>query len=159
MHRGLIPIKLEALSSITYSAGIPRKPPDQPPSAGLPDFAYVKFEGWHSGTKDVDYMLAMIAAHQRVTNAVGVIVDLTDFDYSCGEEMEWIFDVGWEWAYECQRPLAIIVGPQCKSGLQTLDAEVFEENCVESYADAVELIAKKRVLYDENVKRATDRVS
>jgi len=143
----LTPVSLEALSDIHYSVAL--GPGHQ---SSLPEFLYVAFTGVYpigsAGATDAKFLDSMMVAFQRAWHAESLIVDLSGLDYQWGDQMDFIFDVGYELPSRCHKPLAIIVGDGCRDALKTLSPEDFERHCVESLEDAVSRIRALKPEYE-----------
>lgn len=139
----LVPVSLDALSDIKYTVALA---PHQ--NYSTPEFMVVAFCGQYRdgsmGAPDATFIAAIMEAVQRAWYTDSLIVDLTGLAYHWGDEMDWIHDVGLFHPSPCYKPLAIIVGDKCREALKTLAPEEYEENCVESFDDALKLIRRKR---------------
>lgn len=143
----LIPVSFDQLSDITYSISLA---PDEEYST--PEFVVVKFKGAYrggsSGRTDAIFLVAIMEAVQCAWFTKALIIDFTDLSYHWGDEMNWIHDVGQILPSPCHKPMAIIVGDQCCTALQTLEPEEYDKHCVDSFDDAVALIRSRKPEYD-----------
>lgn len=72
------------------------------------------------GGPDARYMLAMGEAGVRAWEPDGLILDLTELKYHWGNDLEELINIGHRRFGIESLPLAIIVGPGCESGVQSL---------------------------------------
>jgi hypothetical protein len=139
----LVPVSLETLSTIRYTVSLA---PHEPYTT--PEFLVVAFTGQYrdgsSGGPDATFMAAVMKAVQRAWHTDALIVDLSGMAYRWGDEMDWIHDVGRFQPSPCHKPLAIIVGDNCRDALKSLAPEEYKQNCVESFDEAFALIRTKK---------------
>ncbi len=147
----LVPVSLEQLSDIRYSVALA-------PHARFeePEFLYVSFEGNYrpgsSGAPDATFLMAVMAALDRAWYAEAFIVDFTELTYTWGDEMDWIWGIGWQTWCRCHRPLAIIVGDGCQKALRTLDPDAFSTYCLDSFDEALASVRRQKADYDACIK-------
>jgi hypothetical protein len=138
----LIPVSFEELSGIEFTVALA---PHERNST--PEFLLVTFTGAYrhgaAGADDATFIAAIMEAAQRAWYTDSLIIDLSELAYYWGDEMDWIHDVGHDQLSTCHKPLAIIVGDDCRHALKTLAPEEYEMNCVESFDDALNLIRRK----------------
>ena len=143
----LVPVSFNELSDITYSVSL--APHER---YSTPEFAVVKFTGSYrdgaAGKPDALFLIAITEAVQKAWFTTSLIIDFSDLKYDWGDEMDWIHDVGQFMPSPCSKPLAIIVGDQCRDALQTLSPEEYNENCVESFDDAISHIRTRKQDFD-----------
>ncbi len=146
----LIPVSFESLSSITHSVSLP--PHDR---FDKPEFVCVAFSGSYrdgaEGTSDATYIVSIMEAVQRAWYTECLIIDLTDLIYKWGDNMAWVYGIGWSGQTRCQKPLAIIVSGKCRKALSTLSPNDYNACCVETLEDAVELVRSKKPEYDRRI--------
>ncbi len=139
----LQPISLETLSGIRHSASLP--PHER---FSQPEFLHVAFRGdYRSGAEgkpDALYITSTIAALDTAWYSKAFIIDLTDLKYDWGDEMSWVRGIGWQPTFRAHRPLAVIVGDQCRAALQTLDPDQYQLYAVESFDDALGSIRRQK---------------
>lgn len=144
----LVPVSFEKLSNIKYSIAL--APHER---CSTPEFVVVKFTGVYrygsAGRPDALFLVSMLAAVQKAWFTTSLIIDFTDFSYEWGDEMNWIHDVGRFLPSPCDKPLAIVVGDQCRAALQTLSPDDYNQNCVKSFDDAVALIRSRKPEFDQ----------
>ena len=143
----LVPVSLAALSDIEYTVAL--APHEQ---YSTPEFLVVTFSGRYRdgsmGAPDATFIAAVMEAIQRAWYTDSLVVDLSGLAYYWGDEMDWIHDVGRFQPSPCHKPLAIIVGDECREALKSLAPEEYEQNCVESFDDALRLIRSKKPEFD-----------
>jgi hypothetical protein len=143
----LVPVSFEKLSDITYSIALA---PHEKHS--IPEFLVVKFTGKYrdgsSGRTDAIFLVAIMEAVQKAWFSAALIIDFTDLSYHWGDEMDWIHEVGRFHPSPCHKPMAIIVGDQCRTALKSLAPEEYDQHCVESLDDAVALIRSRKPDFD-----------
>ncbi|EMI21736.1 hypothetical protein RMSM_01343 [Rhodopirellula maiorica SM1] len=146
----LQPISLETLSGIRHSASLP--PHER---FSQPEFLHVAFHGEYrpgaEGKPDALYITAAIAALDTAWCSEAFIVDLTDLKYNWGDEMSWLWSIGYQQTFRAQRPLAVIVGDSCRNALQTLDPDEYKLHAVKSFDDALVSIRRQKPEYDAKV--------
>ena len=143
----LQPISLETLSGIRYSASLaPHKEFEQP------EFIHVAFRGEYQdgsmGKPDALYLTATIAALDTAWYSQAFIIDLTELKYDWGDEMDWVWGIGWQGWCCAQRPLAIIVSDLCRDALKSLAPDEYEKHAVETFDDALASIRRQKPEYD-----------
>lgn len=143
----LIPVSLDTLSDIRYSVSLaPHETFTQP------EFLHVAFRGVYRdgsmGKSDATYIMAIMEALDRAWYSKAFIIDLTELTYNWGDEMSWLWDIGWQKWCRCQRPLAVVIGVKCREALQTLDPDEFGKYAVESFNDALSLIRQQKPGYE-----------
>lgn len=143
----LTPVSIEKLSDIKFTAAL--APHERVSSS---EFLLVAFTGVYrdgsAGAPDATFIAAIMEAAQRAWYTDSVIIDLSGLAYHWGDEMDWIHDVGYDYGSRCHKPLAIIVGDDCRDALKTLAPAEYELNCVESLDEALELIRRKKPEFD-----------
>ena len=140
-------VSFESLSAITYSVSLP---PHQQYSS--PEFVHVSFSGQYRngsvGAPDATFIVAIMEAVQRAWYTECMILDFSDLSYQWGDNMEWVYDIGWSGHTRCHKPLAIIVSDKCREALRSLSPDDFDEYCVDSLEKAIDLIRLKKPEYD-----------
>ena len=146
----LQPISLETLSLIRHSASLP--PHER---FSQPEFLHVAFSGEYrsgaEGKPDALYITSTMAALDTAWYSKAFIVDLTELTFDWGDEMSWLWDIGYQQTFRAQRPLAVIVGDGCRAALQTLDPDEYKLHAVESFDDALASIRRQKPKYDAKV--------
>lgn len=151
---GLVPISLEQLSEVQYSAALA-------PHATFekPEFLYAAFRGAYrsgsAGSPDATYIMAVMAALDRAWRPDAFIVDLSELTYTSGDEMRWIWDLGSQ-TCRCRRPLAVIAGDGCRHALLTLNPDEFSRHCADTFHDALTSIRLQKAEYDACIKELPD---
>lgn len=143
----LTPVSLESLSNITYSVALP-----QTERFKMPEFVYVAFSGQYrdgsKGEPDATFIVSIMKAVQSAWYSECLIIDLTDLTYSWGDNMGWVYGIGWSGQTRCRNPMAIIVSDKCRNALRTLSPACYNDYCVETLEEAVDLIRSKKPEYD-----------
>lgn len=146
----LTPVSLESLSAITHSVALP-----QHERFASPEFVYVAFRGRYrdgaEGTPDATYIVSIMEAVQCAWYTECLIIDLADVIYNWGDNMAWVYGIGWSGESRCQKPLAIIVSDKCRKALKTLAPDDYKDHCVESLEQAVDLIRSKKLEYNRRM--------
>lgn len=146
----LTPVSFESLSSITHSVALP--PHER---FDTPEFVYAAFSGRYrdgaEGAPDATYIVSIMEAVQRAWYTKSLIIDLTDLIYDWGDNMEWVYGIGWSGQTGCHKPLALIVSDKCRKALSTLSPDDYKDCCVESLEEAVELVRSKKPEYDRRM--------
>ena len=147
----LQPISLETLSAIRHTASLP--PHER---FSRPEFIYVGFSGEYrsgaEGKPDALYITSTIAALDTAWYSDAFIIDLTSLKYDRGDEMSWLWSIGWKPVFRAHRPLAVIVGDQCRAALLTLDPDEYNRYAVDSFDDALNSIRLQKPAYDATVE-------
>jgi hypothetical protein len=143
----LVPVSFATLSNLKYSVALaPHK------QFTTPEFVVVTFTGRYrdgsAGAPDATFIASIMEAVQRAWYTDSLIIDLSGLAYNWGDEMDWIHDIGIFHPSPCKKPLAIIVGHECRDALQSLAPDEYNQNCVESFDDALALIRSKRPTFD-----------
>jgi len=143
----LSPVSFKSLSSITYVIALPRHERFK-----TPEFVHVSFSGRYrdgaEGAPDATFIVAIMEAVQRAWYSECLIIDLTDLTYEWGDNMAWVYGIGWSGKTRCHKPLAIIVSEKCRKALRTLSPDDFDDDCVDSLDEAVDLVRSKKPEYD-----------
>ncbi|MEM8533931.1 MAG: hypothetical protein AAGF95_24010 [Chloroflexota bacterium] len=144
----LIPVSFEELSDIKYTVALTPHAP-----YATPEFLVVTFTGVYrdgsAGNTDATFMVAIMEGVQRAWFTKSLIIDLSGLTYWWGDEMSWIYRVGHFQPSPCYKPLAIIVGDNCRDALQTLDPEQYNQHCVQSFEEALTLIRSEKPKFDK----------
>ncbi len=84
----LTPTSFDDLSELQYRVSLPaQNGQDRYP------FVHVAFSGTYADRDDAVFILAIMAAVQTAWFSPTLIIDLTAFSYTSGDEMEWIVAV------------------------------------------------------------------
>lgn len=148
----LVPVSLEGLSGLTHTIALAPHQKFEPP-----EFVSVSFVGKYRdgslGRDDARYISAVLAAVDRAWFWQALILDLAQLHYRWGDDLTCIFHLGTLSWSQCDRPLAIVVGDECRGALKTLAPGSYEIYCVESHQEAVGLIRKQRPEYERCMER------
>ena len=146
----LTPVSFESLSSITYSVALP-----QCDRFDTPEFVYVAFSGQYrdgaEGAPDATFIVSIMEAVQRAWYTDCLIIDLTELVYDWGDNMAWVYGIGWSGQTRCHKPMAIIVSDKCRKALRTLAPDDYDDYCVDSLEEAVALVRTKKPEYDRRM--------
>lgn len=55
-----------------------------------------------------------------LNSVLGIILDLSDFEYNCGDEFEMLFGIGGKFRYMYGFPTYLILGEKCQERICTL---------------------------------------
>lgn len=128
-----------------------------------PDFLLLKYSGHYgigsNGSDDAKFIVATSKAAHSAWYTEGVIIDFSKLDYRWGDEMSWVFDIGWCPVTGCQHPLSIIVGDNCVEGLRSLAKDSYENTCVDSLDKAKAMIRTKADDYERCLQEWRDEDS
>jgi len=147
----LRPVTFEQLSAVRHSVFVSESADRDPP-----EFLVIRYEGVYrdgsSGRGDALYLVAAAEAAQKAWWAPCTILDLREFQYSCGDEMEWITSIGWDRVTRCHSPLAIVVSDKCRAALKSLLEAEFDRFCVESMEAAYSSCRKQEIEWERAMK-------
>lgn len=147
----LIPASLEDLSNIRYEVHFP-----ECVSFDSAEFVHIGFRGKYrdgaSGRADAQFLNAIVGAVDSAWQVQAFVIDLTNLAYQWGDEMQCIWDIGYERWCRSHRPLAVIVGDLCGPALKTLDRQEFDRFAVTTLDDAIASIRKQQPVYQESVR-------
>ena len=133
----LTPLRWEDLSSLRHRVF------DWPRDEG-PSVLVVEYSGHYghgsSGRGDATYVVASATAAWEAWHRDALILDFTNLSYACGDEMEWVLGLGWVAHQKCQRPLALVVGDDCRAALQSLEEGEEPSVLADDFAAALRLI-------------------
>jgi hypothetical protein len=94
------------------------------PPFARPDFKVISYSGVYgvgsAGKKDALYMVATAKAAHEAWYTSATVFDFTELEYEWGDEMEWIFDFGYQPLANCSYPLAVVVSEKCGPALKSL---------------------------------------
>ena len=107
------------------------------------DYLLIKFTGVYHLSSDFRFILSMTEAYTSAFYSEGTILDFTDLEYTCGDEMSHIFDIGWNRIMKYQNPLAIIISNKCSESLKSLNKKAYKKYCVTSLNKAKKSIKKQ----------------
>jgi len=145
-------VALPDLSAITHQVLLPQRGPFE-----VPAFKVIAYKGEYghgsAGSKDATYILASAAGAHAAWYSKSIVLDFTELSYEWGDEMELVLSIGHDRVTRCPYPIAIVVGPMCKAALTSLLAERYNEYCVESLAQALDLLKRKREAFEECSKQ------
>lgn len=141
-------VRYEDLSSITHTTWL-----SEPAGHRAPEFLVVKYSGVYRpgsrGHTDATYIEATLEAARKAWDCQSLILDFTNLEYVCGDEMTGVFCIGWTHAIQRHFPLAVIVGERCRDALASLLLDAYDGICGDDLAAAVELARRERARYEE----------
>lgn len=141
-----VPLRWEELSALQHQVF------DYRPEGG-PSVLVIEYSGEYGhgsgGRGSATYIVATATAAWQAWHRTGLILDFTNLAYAWGDEMEWVLCLGSEGgAGGCSRPLAIILGPDCRAGLQSLEGDEERSVLAEDFQAGLRLIDEARQDYE-----------
>ena len=128
----LTPTAFDDLSELQYRVSLPaQNGQDRYP------FVHVAFSGTYADRDDAVFILAIMAAVQTAWFSPTLIIDFTAFCYTSGDEMEWIYGIGYDKDERIRKQLVIVVGDRCSASLQSLDTDAYAKHCVDTLEAAL----------------------
>lgn len=113
----LEPLDLSSLSDIKVQFALAKSPAR--PHA---DYLVVQFSGHYrggsSGQHDARFLRAMTAAGLEAFPSDGIVFDCRVLSYHDGDDIETVFDSAYSARGGGRLPSAIVIGPNCASGLR-----------------------------------------
>lgn len=153
---GFKEVFLTDLSDITVNHFISEHKP-----LSTPEYLVLKYTGTYqsgaAGRSDALFIVSTAKAAQEAWFTKMVILDFSELSYQWGDEMAWVYGLGWDRVLRFDRPLAIIVGDLCKDALKSLAPDDFEARCVEDLASAQRLARKQLKAYEHHLKNVHGR--
>ncbi len=131
----LTPKSFDDLSDLRYVVSLPK-----PNGQDSYPFVHVAFSGVYGDRDDATFIMAMMAAVQTAWFSPALIIDLTDLSYNWGDEMEWVYGIGYDQDDRTRKKLVIVVGDRCSVALQSLDPDAYAEHCVDSLDAAMTML-------------------
>lgn len=131
----LTPTSLDELSDFRYAVSLP-----EPSGQDSYPFVHVAFSGIYGDSDDATFIMAIMAAVQTAWYSPALIVDLTDLSYNWGDEMEWVYGIGYDQDDRICKKLVIVVGDRCSVGLQSLDPDAYAKHCLETFDAAMAVL-------------------
>jgi hypothetical protein len=115
------------------------------------DFLVIRYAGIYrdggAGRGDALYIRATAEAAHQAWYSPCTILDFQGLQYSWGDEMEWVVDIGWNPVVKQQSPLAIVVGDKCREALRSLLDDKYNNFCVDTMEQGVSLCQRKQADY------------
>jgi hypothetical protein len=135
----LTPTSFDDLSDLRYTVSLPNQNgQDRYP------FVHVAFSGAYGDRDDAVFIIAIMAAVQTAWFSPALIIDLTALSYTWGDEMEWVYGIGYDKDDRIRKQLVVVVGDQCSASLQSLDPDAYAEHCVDSLDAALAKLGNTR---------------
>lgn len=122
-----------------------------------PEFLLVRFRGAYRGGSrgrpDATYICAVVQMALAAWFAPGLVIDLRELHYECGDEMAWIFGLGaWHAGAKVRAPVTIVAGDGCRDALSSLNADAYREQCRDTLAEALALLSQQKAAYSDAVR-------
>jgi hypothetical protein len=125
-------------------------------TSGAHQFLVIQFQGIYkagaAGSGDALYIVSAIEAARRAWWAPSTVVDFRELEYTWGDEMEWVAEIGWDRVTRIQAPLAIVISDKCRKALKSLLEAEFERVCVDTLESAFELCRAQEMQWHQQLK-------
>jgi len=120
-----------------------------------PDFKIIKFVGVYdygsAGANDGLYIRAIYEAVHTAWYTHANILDFTELDYQWGDQMDHVFNFGWNSYIQYQHPLVVIVGERCREALQSLLTSNYQKDCCDTLEEAIQLAKQKHLDHEKHL--------